>query len=146
MSQSRNNAPNTRGRLFARGNPGRPKGTKNKAGLAAQALLEGEAEALSRKAVELALSGDVTALRLCLERLLPPRKDRPVSLDLPRIESVADVVSTSAALIEAAALGEVTPSEATHLARLVEVHVRAIEVQELEQRLARLEAEDANRR
>jgi hypothetical protein len=46
-------------------------------------LLEGEAKALTRKAIELGLAGDTTALRLCLERLVPPRKDRPISLDLP---------------------------------------------------------------
>ena len=49
----------------------RPKGARNRATLAAETLLDGEAEALTRKAVELALAGDTTALRLCLERVLP---------------------------------------------------------------------------
>ena len=63
------------------GNPaGRLRGTKNRATKAAEELLEGEAEALTRKAVELALAGDTVALRLCLERLLPPRKSRRVTL------------------------------------------------------------------
>jgi hypothetical protein len=63
------------------GNPaGRPKGAKNKSTLAAEALLDGEAEALTRKAVEMALRGDTVALRLCLERLMPPRRDRPVAV------------------------------------------------------------------
>jgi hypothetical protein len=65
------------------GNPaGKPKGTRNRATVAAEALLEGEAEMLTRKAIELGLSGDTTALRLCLERLMPPRKDRSISFSL----------------------------------------------------------------
>jgi len=68
------------------GNPGgRPKGALNKATLATQALLEGEAEALTRKVVELAKSGNPMALRLCLERLLPPRRDRPIIFALPKL-------------------------------------------------------------
>ena len=70
------------------GNPsGRPRGARNKTTLAVEALLDGEAEVLTRKAVERAKEGDSVALRLCLERILPPRKDRPVSFALPKIES-----------------------------------------------------------
>jgi hypothetical protein len=53
--------------------------------MAVEALLDGEAKAIARKAVEKALEGDMAALRLCLERLLPPRRDRPVVFDLPKI-------------------------------------------------------------
>ena len=64
------------------GNPaGKPKGTRNKATLAVEALLDGEAEELTRKAIELAKTGDIPALRICLDRILPPRKDRPLNLD-----------------------------------------------------------------
>ncbi len=57
---------------FRTGNRGKPKGARHRATLAALELLDGEAEALTRKAVELALEGDTTALRLCLERMAPP--------------------------------------------------------------------------
>src|SRR5580704_6937267 len=68
------------------GNPaGKPKGSRNAATLAMEALLDGESEALTRKAIELAKGGDMAALRLCLDRILPPRKDRPVSFALPVI-------------------------------------------------------------
>ena len=67
------------------GNPsGRPRGARNKTTLAVEALLDGEAEVLTRKAIERAKDGDSVALRLCLERILPPRKDRPVSFALPK--------------------------------------------------------------
>ena len=66
------------------GNPsGRPVGSRNAATLAAEALLAGESEALTRKAIELALDGDATALRLCIERIVPKRNDRPIQFALP---------------------------------------------------------------
>lgn len=113
-----------RGRPFKpgqSGNPkGRPRGARNRATVAAEALLEGEAEALTRKAVELALAGDVTALRLCMERLVPPRKDRPVCLDLPPINGPEDAQKAVNAVLAAVAAGRLTPSEAAALCGLVE--------------------------
>ena len=85
------------------GNPsGRPRGARNKTTLAVEALLDGEAEALTRKAIERAKEGDSVALRLCLERILPPRKDRPVSFALPKMESAADAGKASTAILTAA--------------------------------------------
>jgi hypothetical protein len=80
--------------------------------MAAEALLEGEAETLTRKAVGLALKGDTVALRLCLERLLPPRKSRRVTFDLPTIKTTGDLLPAFAALVEAMASGELAPDEA----------------------------------
>ena len=71
----------------------------------------------------------------------PVRKDRPVTFALPAIEATADVVKASAALLEAVASGELTPSEAAELGKLVEAHVRAIEATEFEERLKRLEGQ-----
>ena len=93
----RKNAANTRGRPFQLGNPSRPKGVRNRATQAVEALLLGEAEALTRRAVELALAGDTTALRLCLDRIAPPQKDRPVVFALPKLESSVNAVLASAA-------------------------------------------------
>lgn len=74
------------------GNPaGRPKGSRNHTTRAVEALLDGEAEALTRKAIQLAQDGDTVALRLCLDRLLPVRKDRPITFDLPPIETTDDL-------------------------------------------------------
>jgi hypothetical protein len=137
----RNNAASTRGRPFPAGNPGRQKGTRNKANLAAEALLDGEVEALTRKAVDMALAGDTTALRLCLERIAPPRKDRPVPFTLPKMECADDAVVAGAALLAAVAAGELTPMEANELGRLVESYAKALEVSDLARRLDRLEQE-----
>ena len=111
----------------------------NRATLAAEALLAGEAEALTRKAVELALSGDTTALRL--ERIAPPRKDRPVTFALPQLGTAKDAVAASAALLQAVADGDLTPMEAGELSKLVANHIEALKTTELEERLAALEAE-----
>src|SRR5262245_22447292 len=124
---------------FRPGNPGRPKGARHKTTLAIEAILEGEAEALTRRAVELAKAGDTTALRLCLERLAPPRKDRPVNLALPPLERVEDATAVTAALLQAVAAGELTPSEGETVAKLIETHRRAVELVDFEARLARLE-------
>lgn len=94
------------------GNPkGKPKGCLNKATRAAQVLLKGEAEALTRKAVELALEGDTTALRLCLERLIPACKENPITLKLPKLKGAADIPQVLEVVMAAVAKGEITPSE-----------------------------------
>jgi Family of unknown function (DUF5681) len=127
------------------GNPaGKPKGTRHRVTLAVEALLEGEADKLTRKAVELALEGDTTALRLCLERIAPPRKDRVVAFALPDLATAEDGVRAMAALVGAVAAGELTPSEASELSRLVEGFTRAVDTHELQQRLTRLEDRLAN--
>ena len=110
-------------------------GTRHKATQAALALLNGEAEGLTRKAVELALAGDVTALRLCLERLVPPCREAPVSLDLPRLETRADASRVLSFLLAEAGRGDVTPSEAEKLARLVSEHHKAVQLTEIEESL-----------
>jgi Family of unknown function (DUF5681) len=131
------------GRPFEPGNPGKPKGTRNRATLAAEALLDGEVEALTRRAVELALSGDTTALRLCLDRLLPPRRDRPVSFELPPIKTAEDAVAASGAIMAAVADGSLTPGEAGEVSKLVDTHIRVLEASDFEQRLAKLELESS---
>jgi Family of unknown function (DUF5681) len=84
-----NTAGKQRGKPFKpgkSGNPaGKPKGSRNATTRAMEALLDGESEAHTRKAIELAKGGDMAALRLCLDRILPPRKDRPLKFALPGI-------------------------------------------------------------
>jgi Family of unknown function (DUF5681) len=136
-----------RGRPFVRGrsgNPdGRPAGARNRKTLAAAILLEGEAEALTRKAVELALAGDPTALRLCLERIVPPCRERAVKFALPSIESAADIAPAMKAVTAALADGMITPGEGEAIARIVDTFVRAIETSDFERRLNALERDDA---
>jgi hypothetical protein len=130
-----------RGRPFEKGRSGNPggrrRGSCNRATLAAASLLAGESEALTRKAVEMALAGDPTAMRLCMERVLPPCRERTVKFSLPPIEGVRtgetcgpsarDVSLAMDAVTSALARGEITPGEAERIAGVVDTFVRAIE-------------------
>jgi len=136
---TRNSGRNTDG-TFGPGNPGKPRGARHRATQAALALLEGEAEALTRKAVEAALAGDVSALRLCLDRIAPPRKDAPVSFALPPMASAADAAQAAGAVLAAVAEGDLTPLEAAQIMGLIETYRRTLETCELEARVAALEA------
>jgi hypothetical protein len=139
---ARNNGPNTYTNAdgkFRPGNPGRPKGSRHKTTLAIEALLAGQAEKLTEKAIQMALGGDVTAMRLCLDRLAPPPKDRPIQITMPRLAGVQDMTTATAAVVDAVTSGTITPSEGEAIAKLIEVHRRAVELVDLEARLARLE-------
>src|SRR6516164_13432 len=120
-----------RGRPFVKGRSGNPKGrsvgARNKKTLAAAVPLEGESEALTRKAVELALAGDPVALRLCIERILPVCRERAVRLALPAIEGASDVSAAANAVTSALARGALTPGEAERIAIVVETFARAID-------------------
>jgi hypothetical protein len=143
MVAAESTAKKQRGRPFRRGmsgNPaGRPLGARHKATVAAELLLDGEAEALTRKAVELALAGDTTALRLCLDRILPPLRERPMRLSLPLLSTPGDAAGAMAVITNAVAEGMITLGEAAELAKLVQSFIAAIEVNEFDQRLRALE-------
>ncbi len=134
-----NNATKTRGRPFRPGNPGRPKGARHRTTVAIESLLEGEGEALTRKAIELAKAGDMAALRLCLERILPARKDRPVQFELPPVNNSAGAARAMLAIGQAVATGEITPGEAFEVSRIIEAFTETLKVNELEFRIAALE-------
>jgi hypothetical protein len=134
----------TRGRPFQPGqtaNPaGRPKGSRNRATVALEKILEGDAESILRKAITLAQDGDPTAMRLCLDRLMPSRRDRPVIFELPAIETTEDLPKATNALLQAVAAGDLTPSEASDIGKALDAHMKAIETAEIVARLAKLEA------
>jgi hypothetical protein len=143
MAGPENTAGQQRGRPFEKGksgNPsGRPKGSRNATTVALEALLDGQAQALTQKAIDLALTGDMAALRLCLDRILPPRKDRPVSFALPTINSAQDAAAIVSSVLAAVATGEITPTDAAEVGKLIDSYVKAYETAELAERLERLE-------
>jgi hypothetical protein len=122
------------------GNPaGKPKGTRSRFARAAEVLLDGETETLTRKAIDLALEGDTIALRLCMERVMPPRKGRPIEFELPKLETADDLVSAIGAVLHACSRAQLSPDEASTIVAIIDVKRRAIETVELEKRLAALE-------
>jgi hypothetical protein len=134
-----------RGRPFEKGqsgNPGgKPKETRNRTTAIAQNLLDGEAETLGRKVVELALGGDLACLRICLERLVPPKKDAPIDMNVPQIESVGDIPKLLDAVAAKISDGGITPSEVKVIIDLADAFRKALEVADLEVRISRLEEE-----
>ena len=139
MPTPRNARENTRGKPFAPGNPGKPRGARSRVTIAIEALLEGQHEALTQAAIDKALEGDTVALRLCLDRLAPPRRDSPITFDLPAIASASDAVAASSALLAAVAAGEVTPDEGGRVMALLSAHRLIVETGDLERRVAELE-------
>ena len=144
MTES-NSSATPRGRPFKRGesgNPsGRPVGARNRTTLAVEAIIEGEAEALTRKVIELALNGDRAALRMCLDRLAPPQRERYVNFRLPPLHSTDDSMRAMMVIADGLAAGEITPGEAAEIGKFVESFVKVIEAAEFEQRLKFLEQE-----
>jgi hypothetical protein len=137
--RKRLNAPGSRGRPFATGNPGRPQGSRNRTTLVAQALLKDEETALVRKGIELAEAGDVQMLKFLLDRILP--KERPVRVDLPPMDGAFDAVSALGAIIEAVGTGRIAPSEAAALANPVAAYARIMDAAEFGERLDNIEKE-----
>ncbi len=99
---------------------------------------------ITRKAIDMAKEGDSVALRLVLERVLPPRKERPVAFQMPVMNAAEDAAKAMAALVAAVAAGDLTPTEGSALAGMVETFRRTLETTELERRLAALEARTDN--
>jgi hypothetical protein len=123
------------------GNPaGRPRGARNRTTVLLENLLAEDAEAIARKAIELAKAGEIAALRMCLDRLVPVRKDEPVVFDLPALDTAADSVAAAARIVAAVADGDLTPSEAFDLAKVIDVYVGALATKDFEERLAKLES------
>lgn len=127
------------------GNPlGRPKGTRNKATLLAKALFEDEIEGICRKAIEEAKQGNMQAIKLVLDRILPPKKETPIFIDLPVMKAGSDILEAVHRVAAAVCQGKITPSEGEVLTRIIDTQARAIEANEFEQRLKYLEERQKN--
>ncbi len=133
------NAGNTGGKPFAIGTPGRPKGSLNKTTMAVQSLLDGQAQALTQKAIGLALEGDMMAIRICLDRISPIRKSRPISINLPDTKNARGVAEAQTVVVQAVGDGEITPDEAHVLSSILEARRKSIETADHEARLNKLE-------
>jgi len=133
------NGRNTAGH-FSAGNSGRPRGSRNKATLAIEGLLEGQAEALTQTAIKKALEGDSIALRLCMDRIAPPPKDAVVKFSMPTMSNALDAAEAAGSVLRAVSEGELTPTEATRVMDLIDSYRRTLELTEIEERLLALEA------
>jgi hypothetical protein len=104
-----------------------------------ETLLNGQAQALTQKAIAVALTRGYPGFASLFGRILPPRKDRPVAFALPPVESTQDAAATVSAVLAAVAAGDLTPADAGEISKLIEAYVRAFETAELAEPLERLE-------
>ena len=122
------------------GNPnGRPLGTRNRATLLAEQLLEGEAEQLISQVITLAKKGNLPALRLCLERLIPARKERSIALELQPVHNISDIAANLQAIQVAVSEGRITPGEGQVMADIASQQGRLFESVDVDRRLQALE-------
>ena len=123
------------------GNPsGRPRGIRNKSAQLIEALLAGDAEAISVSVIDAAKSGDMTAARLVLDRILPARKDSPINITLPPIRTATDVTTAMSSILSSVGSGELTPDEGQQLSKLLESYLKTLVSSNLEERLIAIEA------
>jgi hypothetical protein len=139
MQEAEHTAPRRPNGRFGKGksgNPGgRPRGSRNAMSLLAQSLLDREVETIMRTLIERAKQGDPSALRLCVERLLPVKRERVVTIDLPPINCPADAKRALAAIIAAVAHGDLSPSEASEFSAMIDAYIRACGATDLADRL-----------
>ena len=118
---------------------GRPKGIKNKATLLAESLFEGEIEGICRKAIEEAKRGNIQAIKLVLDRILPPKKEAPIFIDLPAMKTSPDILEAIHRVAQAVSRGELSPTEGDCLTKIIERQAKVIEMNDFEERLKKLE-------
>jgi hypothetical protein len=105
--------------------------------------LAGEAEGLTRRAIELALAGDVTALKLCLDRIAPVRRGGLVKIALPEVTTPAGLAAAMAEVVAEVAAGRISVDEANAFGSLLSLQGKVLELNDLAHRVAELEAKHA---
>jgi hypothetical protein len=101
--------------------------------------MEDDADAIVQAVIERAKGGDMVAAKIVLDRIVPIRKGAVVELDLPKVTTSRGVAAAMAALVDAMSAGAITPDEASTISSVLEIRRRAIETQEIDERLKKLE-------
>jgi hypothetical protein len=100
-------------------------------------LLEPHAEELVAKVVEMAKSGDTAALRICIDRLIPPIKARDEPVAAPGL--AGSLGDQGRAVLDALGAGTLTPDQAATMLTAIATQARIVEVDEIEKRVTALE-------
>ena len=127
------------------GNPaGKPAGTRSKSTQLLLVLMQDGAQKITQAVIDAAQGGDLMAAKIILDRVMPPAKERPVHVDLPDTSTSEGVAAAQNAILQAVAVGDLLPGEASTLSAIVEAKRRAIETQELTERITQLENRHGN--
>jgi hypothetical protein len=136
----------SRGVPFEPGNKlgrGRPQGSRNKSTMAALDLLSEHADVVVRKCIAEALRGNKMAMKLCMDRMVPARRNPPVKLTLPPVDTASGVTKALNVVLKAISSGRLTPEEGLTISDILETKRCAIETAELETRIVDFEAGSA---
>jgi len=123
---------------------GKPAGTRSKSTQLLLALMEGGAAQITQAVIDAARGGDLVAAKIVLDRLIPPAKERPVQVDLPSTATIEGVTAAQNAILQAVADGNLLPGEGQTLSAIVESKRRAIETQDMADRITKLENKRGN--
>jgi len=123
---------------------GKPAGTRSKSTQLLLAMMEGGAEQITQAVIDAARGGDLVAAKIVLDRLIPPAKERPVQVDLPSTATIEGVTAAQNAILQAVADGNLLPGEGQTLSAIVESKRRAIETQDMADRITKLENKRGN--
>ncbi len=149
MTDGADNAGRDTNGRFAAGNPGGPGGPRRRSSelrrAAEEAITPEHVAAMIRKATRMGLEGNLTAMRLVLERTSGRAAEAPVDIEplgisLPRLRTAADCNTAIEQLVDAICQGRVDRDAAKLLIDAIQARLKAIEVNELETRLADLES------
>jgi hypothetical protein len=133
----------SRGAPFEPGNKlgrGRPQGSRNKSTMAALELLREHSDVVVRKCIAEALRGNKMAMKLCMDRIVPARRDPPVKLTLPPVNTAAEVAKALNVVLKAISSGRLTPEEGLTISDILETKRRSIETAEQEERILALQS------
>jgi hypothetical protein len=131
-----------RGRPFEKGNKsgkGRPKGSRNQDTAPAKTLLVEYSPHITRKLIAMALEGNPQALRICMERIMPPPRDAYAPISLPKIQSAEDVAGAAEKVTRGIGKGVLSPCEGETIMNVLESQFRVIENAGTEKRVQKLE-------
>jgi len=138
-----------RGRPFPAGNTagntmgrGRPRGSRNKASSAGQDLLDKYAQHVVGKCIDLALKGDRSALRICMDRISPARRDACFRMSLPPVRTAQDLDQAAEKLTQGIRRGKIAPAEGEKMMNIFEMRSRIIQTAQWESRIDKLEEEE----
>lgn len=105
----------------------------------AQSLLENDVEAICTRLLIEAKEGNIQAIKIVMDRILPARKELPMALDLPEIKTPTDLLNAISAITSAVGSGIISPSEGEALSRIIDINLKAVALQDFEKRLILLE-------
>lgn len=122
------------------GNPsGKPKGAKDKR-TALRQLLVPHQEKLVKTLIDFAEAGDMTAMRIVMDRMMPPLREDPIRVTIPKIESADDCTLAQANVLNAVAAGQMLPSEGQVLSGLINAQRLAYETSHLSAQVANIQS------